>query len=187
MFRRAECPIARHAMAGADRVRIGWGRAIVAGGIGAPPDAGRAYKADGSIVPMRGDRYTVQASKIKALSKEARAWFKATLRNVRESDARIRSRETVKTLAELCPAVADREKRLRQWATGGRKAAGESAPYNPAGATACCPAGGDAFRYEAHGEGKDRALMHRVIACGCLVARNPVGHACSAESADRAA
>ncbi len=201
MFRPAHCRIARHAFAGADRVSVAWGWTLAIGAVGSghdgsrlhpaqPHDAGRAYKADGSIVPMRGAGYTVQASKIKALSKECRAWFRATAANVRASDARIARATTPRTMAELSPVIAAREKAFRQWATGGRKAAGASAPYNPAGATACCPDyGRDAWRYftvrDAENPRFDNA-MPRVIACGCIT-RHPVGHECAAESADRAA
>ena len=67
--------------------------------------------------------YSVNPSKIRALSPEGRAWFKATLENVRESDRRMKQRTTLKTIAELNPLVAERERRIRQWATGRKRAA----------------------------------------------------------------
>lgn len=111
---------------------------------------GCVYRPDGSRVPVKLDGgYSVKPSAIKALSPEARAWFRATLRNVRDSDARIKAMTTIRTIAELNPAVAARERRLRAWATGGKPDAtatrspwdvctrcGKSVPWRPGDAVA---------------------------------------------------
>ena len=60
--------------------------------------------------------YEVKPGQIKALSPEAREWFRATLANVRASDARIAKRSTIKGISELNPTVAAREAGMRRWA-----------------------------------------------------------------------
>lgn len=120
---------------------------------------GHAFRPDGSRVAFKGDAYTVQPAKVKALSDAARAWFKATLRNVRQSDARIKERTTLKTLAELNPNIAAREKRLRKWATGGQPDAwvSQETPGNYRGA----------FRYQAWTDDKgERRLGIVCLVCG---------------------